>query len=226
MSRRCGMKALYFFTAVLITALVLPVSGATVENSIYATALTPGARDSFTMTMKADTPDEIGTPLTVGMDGGDCSQWVRLDTAGITLDSTGAPVTAVIDVPIDAVNGFHRCAVQYTAPSNGMITARIEVPFKIDVTGGTDPAPAPVAAVPEPVQEPARAVTIAQQQQIAQQTVQPPAAAPTAAQITITAPTTGASISLVQIASVLLVGFILMLGVSIGTWMSDRRNKP
>ena len=127
-----------FFIIILLILCISQVQAATVLNSLYKSDMAPGQTGTHVMTMKADTPQEIGKPLIITT-AGDCSGWITVDKASMNLNAAGTPVKAVITVPTDATNGYHQCAVQYTSEPSGMITSRIEVPFKITITGGINP---------------------------------------------------------------------------------------
>jgi hypothetical protein len=141
------MKTKLFFIILLIALCITSASAVTVTNSRYRGSISAGGQDSFFMVLKSDTPAEIGIPLVVSMDSGNCSEWVTPDTKSIKLTSEGVPVTAKISVPVDSYNGNYLCRVSYMAPAQGMIQSELQVPFSITVKGGKD-APEPVITTP------------------------------------------------------------------------------
>ena len=155
------MNKLFFSILITFIFCVSISQAVTVVNSRYSSSLSPGDRDTFTMTMKPDIPSEQGLLLTTGMDTGNCSGWVSLDKQGVKLVSAGTPVKASISVPSDATNGLHRCYAQFTGPQVGMVSSQIAVPFSITVKGGKDAPKIPAPAISTPTTSIAKAtVTI------------------------------------------------------------------
>ena len=145
-------KPIFLISFLLIlSVLINQAQGITVLNSRYSSGLSAGEQDAFVMTLKSDTPAEEGIPLMVSMDSGTCSEWVKLDTKEVLLTSTGTPVTASITVPKNAVNGYHLCYAEFTAPSGGMIQSQLGVPFSINTSGGVV---APITEAPTVISTP------------------------------------------------------------------------
>jgi len=151
------MKYIFLLYFVLILIISSQAHALTVINSKYITELTPGSTDAFTMTLNPDNAGEIGIPLTVGMDEGNCSGWVTPDKTGITLSSGDSLIIASIAVPEDVYDGVYRCYVQYTTPSKSMVRSQLQVPVIITVSGGKEaPAPITTSAPAITVQAPAK----------------------------------------------------------------------
>jgi hypothetical protein len=142
------MKYIFLLYLVLILIISSQAHALTVSNSKYSTELMPGSTDAFTMTLNPDNSGEIGIPLTVGMDEGNCSGWVTPDKTGITLSSGDSVIKASIAVPVDARNGLYKCYVQYTTPPKGTVRSQIQVPITV-IVGGGEEAPAPVPTIQE-----------------------------------------------------------------------------
>jgi hypothetical protein len=134
----------YIFLLMLTALIVIsPVSSATVTNSIHRVNLTPAQTDVFQFTFTPDRANEIGVPMKVSMDEGNCSNWVSVDVKSFNLTTSGTKITATTKVPSDVVNGYYVCTVVATAPAQGMVSMAIGVPLKINITGGKEPTPTP-----------------------------------------------------------------------------------
>lgn len=146
-----------------------------------------------------------------------------------TLTGNGS-IVMTCNPPASSAIGYAR--VSEISDGAGMVATGIRLPIELSASSTPaaemqpeqtrPPAPDPEQSI---APEPSPAFTFAQQGAITPE----PAQTPAEPHITITDPLNtpiGVSISLIQIVSVLLVGFILVLGVALGVRFESKREKP
>lgn len=128
------LKPILFLISLLF--ILSSASAVSITPVRFNETLQAGTSATFTITIQNSTPAEhtIGNPTITG----DCAGWITIDGEGNDL-----PITRefTVSVPTDAVNGWHRCDIEYLLPGDGMIRGAVAFPVSVNVTGGTEPTP-------------------------------------------------------------------------------------
>ena len=210
------MKNPIFLTFLFILILcVSQASATTVQNSKYLNTLSAGDSDIFEMKLTADTKNEIGLKLTITKEG-DC-EFIEVNKEKILISDIPQSVTASIKIPTGSINGLHKCEIMFTAPSNGMATARIGVPFLITVTNGVNATPTPTITTLPLTTAPTTAP------KLEQHTLGAPEPEPTTTQMPTPSPT------IIQYQIWLIYGLIAYLIIAVGAvliWEYQKEKKP
>ena len=214
------MKTNHFLALLFLVLLIAPCSALTVSAVNLKMDLT-NVHD--TTTNEYFITENAGTAKVAFYDGaiGLCS------ADPDTLVGNGS-IVITCDPPVDSAVGYAR--ISEAAETGAMVSTGVRLPIALSATSSPASEPTQQATQPDTQTQPepatvAPALTVisAPETPITPAPIQTPAGV----YVTITSPIKDltAGISLYQITAVLLVGFIIMLGFSIGLVVSNRRNK-
>lgn len=130
----------FFLAGFFIILLITPVSAVTLTNPRFNESMTAGSTIAYDFSFIPDTEPSV-TFERIDITG-DCAAWISLDKQAPLTFTERIPLQAVIAVPKDATNGWHRCDVTFTTPSAGMFVQAMAIPISVNVTGGTAPTAA------------------------------------------------------------------------------------